>query len=321
MVLGPRPGNSGAWTSEVIDLCGSDTEEDKPASKRPRVHGRDGSAVAHFIETTGVDVSVARFFVENAKGDLERAIDSFFDSGTEPQRVCADGRLRWHPEQGSVDAWTAGVPPSRVSLQEADWLQLHNPDAASPGFDRTPAGRFQRSAYEPILARQEAAAKRSTQAAKQQEAATIQELLHVAKAQGVTTGKWMLLVKADAVDAVWSLVARATARGELGCSAKVAPARGAALGSQLLLCVYVCDLNVRAEVRRVLLRLQGLLSQDGPLGASHQVLTVGFESILPCPLPLSPSLSLSLPLSLPLSLCLSLSLPLSLFLPLSPRSL
>ena len=48
-------------------------------------------------------------------------------------------------------------------------MQLHNPDAASPGFDRTPAGRFQRSAYEPILARQEAAAKRSTQAAKQQE--------------------------------------------------------------------------------------------------------------------------------------------------------
>ena len=39
------------------------------------------AAVAQFIETTGAEDNVARFFVDSTNGDVERAIDAFFESG------------------------------------------------------------------------------------------------------------------------------------------------------------------------------------------------------------------------------------------------
>ena len=69
----------------------------------------------------------------------------------------------------------------------------------------------------------------------------------------------MLGVAPRDIDAVWALVAAATARGELGFSAKVAPGLGAEAAPNLLICVYLRDFNRRGEVRRVLLRLDALL--------------------------------------------------------------
>ena len=54
-------------------------------------------------------------------------------------------------------------------------------------------------------------------------------------------------------------LAAATARGELGFSAKVAPGLGAEAAPSLLICVYLRDFNRRDDVRRVLLRLDALL--------------------------------------------------------------
>ena len=69
----------------------------------------------------------------------------------------------------------------------------------------------------------------------------------------------MLGVAPRDIDAVWGLVAAATARGELGFSAKVAPGLGAEAAPNLLICVYLRDFNRRDDVRRVLRRLDALL--------------------------------------------------------------
>jgi hypothetical protein len=82
-------------------------------------------------------------------------------------------------------------------------------------------------------------------------------------------GKWMFFVSTNDVDATWERVARATARGELGSAAKIAPARTTITSSSsrsilssdrpILCCVYVKDFTRRAQVKHVLEMLLKLL--------------------------------------------------------------
>ena len=50
-----------------------------------------------------------------------------------------------------------------------------------------------------------------------------QSLLALAQEQRYTTGKWMLFLAPEEADTAWETIARATAGGELGCSAKIQP--------------------------------------------------------------------------------------------------
>lgn len=75
---------------------------------------------------------------------------------------------------------------------------------------------------------------------------------------GDTSGKWMFQFKKDWIDHYWNKIARATADGRLGCSAKVAPAADLVDPQTALICVYVDDFRNRADVKRVLLELQGM---------------------------------------------------------------
>jgi hypothetical protein len=81
----------------------------------------------------------------------------------------------------------------------------------------------------------------------------------VALEQSFTCGKWMLFLPHAIADDVWADVARATALGALGCSAKIAPTKGAK--GATLCCVYVGSFDDRKVVRGVLVALRALLQK------------------------------------------------------------
>ncbi|SCO81827.1 uncharacterized protein FRV6_06040 [Fusarium oxysporum] len=85
------------------------------------------------------------------------------------------------------------------------------------------------------------------------------DILHLAHAAKVRAGKWMLFCTPAEVNDVWEIVAKATAKNELGIAAKVAP-RPADEDSRKdrLICVYTTDFADKADVGRVLQKLREL---------------------------------------------------------------
>lgn len=81
------------------------------------------AAVAQFIETTGAEDNVARFFVDSTNGDVERAIDAFFESG---------GAL---PGSASAEA-SGGDDDVMDQLDEEELTALEESTAGAPA----PAG-------------------------------------------------------------------------------------------------------------------------------------------------------------------------------------
>ncbi|KAL9125235.1 MAG: hypothetical protein Q9175_008114 [Cornicularia normoerica] len=94
------------------------------------------------------------------------------------------------------------------------------------------------------------------------------DIYAAAKQTGCTSGKWMLFPMADDVNRFWSLVATATATGELGHLAKVATDDGSGNVSPRLICIHTEDFSDHEDVKRVLERLvdMGLVNRKGPMG-------------------------------------------------------
>ena len=176
-------------------------------------------------------------------------------------RVDADRRIRWDGTRlETLDDWLSSVPPSKVSPETAAWIQVENVNHNSPGF--RDYARVTHLAKEPFVVELDkikgliASPGRVPAAAKE---ACVQAILSLAHQQRYTTGKWMIFFPPDEADAGWEIIARATAEGQLGCSAKIAPAQDSMPGGMgVLCCIYVSDFADRAEVRRVLLALQEL---------------------------------------------------------------
>ena len=84
------------------------------------------------------------------------------------------------------------------------------------------------------------------------------DLYSLARQKGITSGKWMLFPSPDDVNRTWSIVARATADGELGHAAKVATDDGTGNRNARLICVYSEDFGAKKDVRRVLERMVAL---------------------------------------------------------------
>ncbi|MDI1485158.1 MAG: hypothetical protein OHK93_000293 [Ramalina farinacea] len=91
------------------------------------------------------------------------------------------------------------------------------------------------------------------------------DILTLARKKGVTSGKWMLFPQPQDVNRVWSLVAQATADGELGHAAKVATDDGSGDRARLI-CAYNEDYADEAGVRKSLdcLVRMGLVEGSGP---------------------------------------------------------
>ncbi|KAK7700521.1 hypothetical protein SLS64_010919 [Diaporthe eres] len=86
----------------------------------------------------------------------------------------------------------------------------------------------------------------------------VNDILMLARAMKVRTGKWMLFVEPGLVNEVWERVATATARNELGIAAKVAPREERGSARERLVCIYTYDFRDRDDVARVLHRLRQL---------------------------------------------------------------
>lgn len=91
----------------------------------------------------------------------------------------------------------------------------------------------------------------------------VTDILSLAHAGRVRTGKWMLFCPPSVVNELWEVVARATANNELGVAAKVAPR------SELddpkrdrPICIYTSDFSDKADVGRVLQRMRELRIAD-----------------------------------------------------------
>ncbi len=67
------------------------------------------------------------------------------------------------------------------------------------------------------------------------------------------SGKWLVFVKEDDVDAVWAKIREAVEEGRLGGSAKVSTAKPNPLGKPgtRVVCVYTYDSNDRQDVERI----------------------------------------------------------------------
>ena len=141
----------------------------------------------------------------------------------------------------------------------AAWIQVSAPPRLAHDDQQEPlriSCAFDHAPYFTELAKVEAIIARTNRVPAEAKRACTQSLLSLAQEQHYTAGKWMLFFPPDEADVGWEAIARATAQGELGCSAKIAPAAGLLPADRAVCCVYVHDFAERAEVRRVLWALR-----------------------------------------------------------------
>lgn len=184
----------------------------------------------------------------------------------------------------TVTSFLARLPPLTTSVDKHGyWIYIANPRSKSRPTDADRAGLMQRGRetledFEAAKAGIEASmagkakstiGKKLTPLRKQAEA----DIYTAAKDKGYTSGKWMLFPMADDVNRIWSLVATATANGELGHAAKVATDDGSGNTTSRLICVYTEDFSDMGDVRRVLRRLvdMGLVKKKGPMGEERGI--------------------------------------------------
>lgn len=192
----------------------------------------------------------------------------------------------------SVDDFLARLPPSATDASlELPWIYICNPyvDLHNGYYGALPRGCENEGPQRPgaqVSLFVEGANERlrifetfcaiarssgSSVAGKSRAEATLQtkernevvsDIAALARNLGVTCGKWMLFPEPDEVDDIWAMVARATAKGDLGVAAKVAPRPNNGMvdpeKTARLVCVYTKDFGDVEDVGRVLLGLKEL---------------------------------------------------------------
>ena len=186
----------------------------------------------------------------------------------------------------TVASFLARLPPLTTPVDKYGyWIYIANPRSKARPTDEDRAGLMQRGRkiledFEATKAGVEASmagkakssiSKKLTPLRKQAEA----DIYAAAKEKRYTSGKWMLFPTPDDVNRIWSLVATATANGELGHAAKVATDDGSGNATPRLICVYTEDFPDMSDVRRVLGRLvdMGLVikNKKGPMGEERGI--------------------------------------------------
>lgn len=155
-----------------------------------------------------------------------------------------------------LETWLDATRPSLVSPRICGWVQVHNHAPGSPGYQAPRGDHFDQADYLPGLAKLAALVAAGRSVPPDAIQAGVEHILDTARRHQLTTGKWMLWPLPAVADDVWRKVARATAEGKLGCSAKIGPTQGVAKAP--VCCVYVANFDDHAEVRRVLLALLDL---------------------------------------------------------------
>ena len=174
-----------------------------------------------------------------------------------------NGRITWPSSKHlteDIDAFLHFVPPTLVSPELCSSVHVFNASPTSPTFKGDDGIKaYDVTRYSDLLERQMRLATDADR--KRARGECSRKIIKRAKEGGDTSGKWFLLVQPDAIDAVWLDVARATAKGDLGCAAKVSPSKVEDGGKRKLICVYVADFSNKREVQRVLKALLSLVEK------------------------------------------------------------
>ncbi|KAL3794825.1 hypothetical protein ACHAW5_004347 [Stephanodiscus triporus] len=251
--------------TDIIYLLSSDESGDDSPKIKGGVSGGTVQSLKHEPVSTAIESDEAmarRLQLEeqqtyaNAKAASEFAICA---GATKPRsrislrdRVGTDRRIRWDRMSETLEEWLIAVPPSRVSRQIAEWIQVED-------FSRSSChdhcGTFDEKPYQHELSKMKDLIVCTTRVPAAAKQSCSRSILSLAQMNHYTTGKWMIFFPPDQVDDGWKKIAAATARGQLGCSAKVSPVLENP-DRAMLCCIYVSDFADRAEVRRVLLVLR-----------------------------------------------------------------
>lgn len=152
--------------------------------------------------------------------------------------------------------WLQKHAPSRVR-RPTSWISLSREDGSSAD------GTFVLAAYMPALNKLSVEIQHGRTVSRAMKDAAMESIKCTAREQQYVSGKWMLRLYPKDADAVWPLIARAVAAGELGDSAKIGPTMDMHETETTVCCVYVSNFDDRADVRRVLVALRRLVV---PLG-------------------------------------------------------
>jgi hypothetical protein len=211
----------------------------------------------HTLHHRDENVAGKRDPAENAFNALNKRQRIGEFASTIVPAVGMDRRVRWDGLE-SLDAWLEAARPSKASKLQCAWIQVSNVNERSPGFKINEHFSCNHSAYTPALNEMKTIIENGRNVSAAEKKAYVELLLATAKQQGCTTGKWMIFVKPGWADFFWEKIARATAAGHLGCSAKICPTQGLQEHETTLCCIYVGDFSSRPEVQRVLLELEAM---------------------------------------------------------------
>lgn len=185
------------------------------------------------------------------------------DKSCSPERmatmssIMARERNMWNElSDMDLEAWLKNNCPSRFATSDYSWIQVENADQNSPGYDhsREETSSFDVSAYQPALGKISNIIQRGERVSKAMKDECLESMKNIAVEQKCTVGKWMLFFKPDQADEKWEEIARATAQGKLGCSAKINPTKE--LTQDALCCIYTKNFADKDDVKRVLTSLK-----------------------------------------------------------------
>ncbi len=168
------------------------------------------------------------------------------------------GRFFWDgSDDVTLDDWMEFIKPSLLSTNDCAWIQVESSDEkyktdakSSACSDSNPEWSFSSKEYQPALDKISQLVNSGNRVPSSAKNECVQSLVETAKKQRCTVGKWILFVPPTQADETWDKVARATISGQLGSSAKIAPAKNKY--DDVVCCIYVEDFSCRHDVQRVL---------------------------------------------------------------------
>ncbi len=237
------------------------------------------------LEDRAATFDVSPYWSNHHKGLSVIATNAIANSASAPKMLYNpyDGSPAGRQLSETVASFLSRLPPFSTQINNhGPWIFIANPRSKSRPTDEDLAGLMckgqeiledfsaTKAGIEASMAgkAKSTIGKKLTPLRKQAEA----DLYATAKENGYTSGKWMLFPMADDVNRIWSLVATATAEGELGQAAKVATDDGSGNAARLI-CIYTEDFSDKEDVRRVLERLvrMGLVMKKGPMGEDRGI--------------------------------------------------
>lgn len=172
----------------------------------------------------------------------------------ERRHVMGSDPLTFHPSYETIDEFVSIMRPTRTPASYGPWLSIRRGlQPRGPAYTEDQLHKFS-----DIIGLCEAQCMLKPREKTRFREECKRKLLEKAVEWGDVCGKWVLFPFGAKVDAVWSKIAKAVYRGELGHHAKVATTSMNQRVDLYPLCVYVYDFTNKGEVGRVLRRMQEL---------------------------------------------------------------